>query len=292
MRRAIVVLILLLLTACGDAVPTPGGSAGASTTAEPSVADPSEGALPSASSTSAASEVALAAHPAGSVDGAPLGYLEFLPSGYGSGDAAPLLVFLHGSGEAGDGSAEALSLVDDLGLPRLIRDGDWPDDRPFIVLSPQYGTEAAEGECAFGDDLAEFLAFATEHYEVDPARVYLTGVSCGAIGMWDYLATHGDDLVAAAVPISSHAEWALEKSGCGPLAEVPVWAFNGAEDEVIPVVHIEGPMEQIASCEGAASVEAELTLYPDADHVGAIDRTYDLSAGHDIYAWLLDHAND
>jgi hypothetical protein len=38
----------------------------------------------------------------------------------------------------------------------------------------------------------------------------------------------------------------------------------------------------------------ELTVYPDADHFenDAWTRTYDLSAGHDIYAWLLEHTND
>ena len=35
----------------------------------------------------------------------------------------------------------------------------------------------------------------------------------------------------------------------------------------------------------------ELTVYPDADH-DAWSRTYDLSAGHDIYAWLLEHTNE
>jgi hypothetical protein len=32
----------------------------------------------------------------------------------------------------------------------------------------------------------------------------------------------------------------------------------------------------------------KLTVYPDADH-DSWSRTYDGSAGDDIYAWLLDH---
>ena len=34
--------------------------------------------------------------------------------------------------------------------------------------------------------------------------------------------------------------------------------------------------------------ELELTIYPAADH-DAWTRTYDLSAGNDVYAWLLEH---
>jgi predicted peptidase len=109
--------------------------------------------------------------------------------------------------------------------------------------------------------------------------------------VWDYLAVHGDEVVAAAVPISGHALWALEKAGCAPLASVPVWAFHGAKDDTVPVADVEGQVDQIRACDGAESVEVELTVYPDADH-DAWTRTYDLSAGNDIYAWMLEHRRD
>ena len=222
----------------------------------------------------------------GSVEGAPLGYLEYLPPGYGEGEPRPLLVFLHGGDENGDGSAEALERVDKLGIPELIAAGEWPDDRPFVVLAPQYAPERAE-ECNFADDLAAFLDFATEHYEVDTDRVYLTGISCGAIGLWDYLAVHGNEVVEAAVPISGHAAMSFEAVGCA-LGAVPVWAFHGAKDDIVPTMYIEEPMDQIRACEENAGTDMELTIYPDAGHDAWIP-TYDLSAGNDIYAWLLEH---
>ena len=278
-RAGAVTLLIgtVLLTSCGGA----GGPSG-SAAADPSVAP---------TSSVADATGAQVARALGSIEGAPLGYLEYLPPGYGDGEAAPLLVFLHGGGEYGDGSEAALGAVATNGVPALIRAGLWPDDRPFVVLSPQYGEEAAQGECDIGADLDAFLTFAVEHYEVDRNRVYLTGISCGAIGMWDYLAAHTDEVVAAAVPIAGHAEWALEKTTACDLGRVPVWAFHGALDEVVPVVNIEGPMDQIRACEDPAPAEMELTVYPDADH-DSWSRTYDLSAGHDIYAWLLEHEHD
>lgn len=278
--RSIAWLLVVLLTACS-------GAAQLSVPAESSVEASASNEMPSAAASGGRAVQAL-----GSVEGAPLGYLEYLPAGYVDGEPRPLLVFLHGGGEAGDGSEEALELVDDLGVPQLIAAGDWPDDQPFVVLSPQYGTEPASGDCDIAEDVASFLDFATQQYEVDPDRIYLTGISCGAIGIWDYLAAHGDEVAAAAVPISGHAEWALEEAGCAPLTEVPVWAFHGAQDEIVPPIHIEGPMEQIRACEGADVPDMELTVYPDADHIGAIARTYDLSDGHDIYAWMLEHTAD
>ena len=54
---------------------------------------------------------------------------------------------------------------------------------------------------------------------------------------------------------------------------------------------IEGPIAEIQACEGPDAIELELTVYPNADH-DAWTRTYDLTAGHDIYAWMLEHTNE
>ena len=297
MRRSVrspAVLLMVLLASCGGAVPSADGSADASTEAEPSVAEPSEDASLSASSTSASSETAMEAMPLDSLGGeSPLGFLEYLPPTYAAdGEPSPLLVFLHGAGEAGDGSEDSLELVHDLGIPQTIAAGDWPRDRPFVVLAPQYGTAEANSDCAIADDLSGFLGFALSAYNVDPARVYLTGISCGAIGIWDYLAKNGGEAVAATVTISGHGEWAFEEAGCELAQMPPMWAFHGAEDDTVPVVHIEGPIDRIRACEGTDAAGLELTIYPDADHISAIAQTYDGSAGHDIYAWMLEHTND
>lgn len=293
--RTLAVPLLLLLTACGSAAESSGGFADASTAAKPSAAEPSEPAVPSAASASAAPETGvLTAVPLPDPDdGQEMGYLAYFPPSYEhAGAPSPLLIFLHGSGEAGVGSEASLELVDDLGIPQQVAAGAWPEELPFVILAPQYGLAEANGECEFGDDLAGFIEWAGSTYNVDPARIYLTGVSCGAIGMWDYLATHGGDVVAAAVPISGHALWALEKSGCVPLAEVPIWAFHGAADDVVPVSFVEEQIEEIGACEGADAPEIQLTVYPETGHVEAIAPTYDGSAGHDIYSWLLEHATD
>lgn len=292
--RPLAVLVVLLLTACGAAVQSQDGSAEAPTAAESSAAEPSNAALPSLPSPSAHKGSGLTAVPLGAGDEAqPMGYLSYFPPSYrNDGDPSPLLIFLHGNGEAGIGSAKSLQLVDDLGIPQMLAAGAWPEERPFVILAPQYGLAEANGECDFGDDLARFIEWAGATYNIDHSRVYLTGVSCGAIGMWDYLASHGGEVVAAAVPISGHALWALEESGCAPLAEVPVWAFHGADDDVVPVSFVEEQIEEIGACEAADAPQIELTVYPDTGHVEAIAPTYDGSVGRDIYSWLLEHIND
>ena len=75
-------------------------------------------------------------HPAGTTE-SPLGYAEYLPPSYGDAPS-PLLVFLHGAGESGDGSADALALQAEQAIPRHIVNDGWPDERPFVVLAPQH----------------------------------------------------------------------------------------------------------------------------------------------------------
>lgn len=105
--------------------------------------------------------------------------------------------------------------------------------------------------------------------------------------MSDYLAATTNDIVAAAVPISGHFAWAIEKTGCA-VARVPIWVFHGARDDIVPVGFVEDSIDELRACTDPRPNELELTIYPYADH-DAWTRTYDLSSGHDVYAWLLRH---
>jgi hypothetical protein len=226
------------------------------------------------------------AYPVGSGN-SPLPYLEYLPPGYGDGTPRPLLVFLHGVDEAADGTETSVAKILGLGIPRLIAEGDWPSERPFVVLMPQEPVAKSQ-RCDFGIEIGQFLEYAVDRYEIDEARVYLTGISCGAIGVWDYLASATDGTVAAAVPISGHPRWAMDKAGCA-VARVPIWDFQGALDDIVPVQAVRNAIDELRSCTDPRPSELRLTIYPDADH-DAWTRTYDLSAGNDVYAWLLGHS--
>ena len=213
-------------------------------------------------------------------------YIEYLPRSYGDGSLRPLLLFLHGVDERADGSEASLRRILDLGVPQLIAAGSWPSDRPFVVLMPQEPA-VKSSRCDFGLDVDRFLEFALDRYDIDESRIYLTGISCGAIGVWDYLAEPRNTPVAAAVPISGHPVWAMDKAGCA-LPHVPLWVFHGTLDDTVPVQFVQDKINELRSCTDPAPGELELTIYPDADH-DAWTRTYDLSAGHDIYSWMLEH---
>jgi predicted peptidase len=140
--------------------------------------------------------------------------------------------------------------------------------------------------CTTPDEVHDFIAYAVAHYNVDPKRVYVTGLSCGAFGIWEYLAKyHASVQVAAAVPIAGEGRPAWATVGCD-LESAPIWAFHGALDDVVnPQGSIE-TMTNLAACPGIPANEAQLTVYPDRDH-NSWDPAYSGSEGDDIYSWML-----
>jgi predicted esterase len=226
--------------------------------------------------------------PAGTT-ASPLGYVEYLPPDYADDGDSPLLVFLHGFGESGDGSAEELDLLTATAIPAYIAFDGWPDERPFVVLAPQHDVaDELSPPCFTPEEIRSFLTYAIAAYDVDPSRVYLTGLSCGAIGAWDYLAEHGDDQVAAVVPIAGDGRPAWDAVGC-LLGEVPIWAFHGAADDVVdPQGSIE-PITRLQACTSPPAEDARLTIYPDVGH-DSWTATYAVGADDDIYTWMLGHS--
>ena len=94
-------------------------------------------------------------------------------------------------------------------------------------------------------------------------------------------------LPAAVVPICGNGIDAWNQRGC-LLGNMPMWAFHGDADGTIPVQGSIVPLTGVAACTSPVAADARLTIYPGVGH-DSWTATYNLSAGHDIYAWLLTH---
>ena len=223
------------------------------------------------------------ARPSSSMPGTSAGYYEYVPPHYGNGALYPLLVFRHGVGENGSGTLPELDKVLVHGPPKLIEADEWPEARPFVVLSVQH-TGAG---CPSAQELDDFFAFALENYDIDAKRVYLTGLSCGAIGSWSYMGEHTDELIAAAVPICGDARSAFQTAGCN-LNRIPIWAFHGDMDMSVTLDKAQVPIEALQDCTDPAPTDLTLTIFPGVGH-DSWTMTYK-SDTHDIYAWLLSHS--
>ena len=285
--RLATTLIVLVFVGCSAAAPAPSATAPApSATPTPSTLPTTLASAPPSPSTAPTPILpdGVEIHPADTANGVPLGYISYVPPAAPSGPH-PLLLFLHGSGESGRGTALSLRLLFGTGVTKLLWEHAWPADRPFIVLAPQHDQTVIP--CFTADEIAGFLARAVATYDIDPTRIYVTGVSCGAIGAWDYLGAHTNETVAAMTLFAGDGRRAWAEAGC-QLGLVPIWAFHGELDQNVDPAGSKDPIADLKACTKPKAVDVRLTLFPDGGHV-IWENVYNLRAGDDIYAWMLSH---
>ncbi len=192
------------------------------------------------------------------------------------GERLPLILFLHGDWQdgtdnqsqlagRGNGSYELVDAARDGGIPLVFlapqtTDAYWPPERVMAVVR---------------DALA--------HWPIDPARIYLTGVSDGATGVWDTLKTY-PACFAAGVPMSGMTELA----GLGPIRDIPQWIWHGENDDDTDVeTGYQGAMlgsRAVVRALRAMGGTPRYTEYPGEKHV-IWPRAYAEDA---LLPWLLD----
>jgi predicted peptidase len=197
-----------------------------------------------------------------------LNYLLHLPQRYNKEEDKkwPLVLFLHGAGEIGDN----LEILRVQALPKIIESRE---EFPSIVVSPQCPT-GSSWHNEF-NSLDELLDNILENYEVDSNRIYLTGLSMGGFASWDYAVIH-PDLFAAVIPICGGTSY---PDHLYLIKDVPVWAFHGAKDDIVPIEESQIAVDSLKNFGG----DIRFTVYPNAGH-DAWTETYNNS---EVFEWLL-----
>jgi predicted peptidase len=204
-------------------------------------------------------------------------YLLFLPDGYGADPAKkwPLILFLHGAGERGTD----IWMVAKHGPPKI---DTTATNFPFIVVSPL----CPKGQKWSDDVLLALLDRIESEYPVDTKRVYLTGLSMGGFGTWSLGLSHPEKFAAIA-PICGGGDYITpylaEEEHKAALQSLPVWAFHGGKDPVVP--HEESE-RMVKFLQQIGVKEVKLTIYPDALH-DSWTQTY---ANPELFAWFLQHS--
>ena len=165
-------------------------------------------------------------------------YRLFTPSASGR---LPLVLYLHGSGGAGNDNEKQLGLGNIYGT-RL-----WalPENQarfPCYVVAPQTnrgwvqydGSKVpAEPIPGFGDGnrlALQIVDGLCREFPIDRRRLYVTGQSMGGAGVWNLIANRPAVFAAAAICCAG----ASSDDGTGAV-DVPVWNFHGAADKTVDV---------------------------------------------------------
>lgn len=217
--------------------------------------------------------------------GKPLNYRIYVPADYSEEKSYPLILFLHGAGQAGDDNFSQVKL----GISEPFKNRE-SEIYQCIVLAPQCpgGKKWVDvldwSDCVYSTDsipeskvmaaVVELLKKTMETYSVDADRVYVTGLSMGGYGTWDLLVRHGE-LFAAAIPVCGGADFKKAKL----IKDIPIWTFHGSEDDIVPPAGTEKMVAAIRALNG----NCQYTVCEGQGHV----IWPDVYAREDLFPWLL-----
>ena len=185
-------------------------------------------------------------------------------------EKVPLILYLHGAGAIGDDNITHITTKD---AASFVTE-EMQELHPCYVLAPQLperytaaGESPTDEQSAKGwtdEEVQEALMETIEEIagtngNVDMDRIYITGHSMGALGVWGMIAAY-PDVFAAAVPISG-----LWDGSVDDLVDLPIWIFHGEKDEVVPVDRETILRDRLEELGG----NVRMTIYTDEDFAAA-----------------------
>lgn len=172
----------------------------------------------------------------------------------------PLIVHLHGSGQATPDMAEnTLATLAEVAGPE-----------PILVYPFSPGPWS-------GPAVAELIDLLESAYPIDPERIYVIGFSLGGIGSWT-VALDMPERLAGLVPIGGRSGSPQEAV---LLRHLPIWVINGADD---PTTTPEDAALMVEALRGVGA-QPRFTLLEGQDHGESQEAAYHHPG---LFAWLLE----
>ena len=220
------------------------------------------------------------------------GYYLSLPEHYSeTSKKYPVLLFLHGAGQMGDGASDLRYLLND-GIGKLLREKKLPPsfvsrgkNYSFIVVSPQFSRQPQITE------IAELAGYLSREYRIDERRFYLSGLSLGS-RLASLVAGTFPGAFAAFVPIAGISDHPAMKILSDSMAQhrLPIWAFHNQDD---PMSDVDDMRNFIALVNGfSPTIIPRLTIFDAYGHDAwsrALDPGYKEN-GLNIYEWMLQYS--
>jgi predicted esterase len=207
----------------------------------------------------------------------------------------PFILFMHGAGEVGNNNLSQINF----NIDNLL---DAAKQRGAFVYAPQ--ANGSWGDTTRTNNVMAMIDQALTSYNIDPDRLYVTGLSMGGGGTWDML-NRFEDRFAAGLPICG-----VSPSGTftpSNLVGTPTWAFHARNDTTVSVTTSRTVVNQIvgAASQGLLNLPAtsepfstvlysndqvgiKYTEWPDGEHP-IWYRVYDTP---EVYDWMFSQTLD
>ncbi|AXY77522.1 T9SS C-terminal target domain-containing protein [Paraflavitalea soli] len=220
-----------------------------------------------------------------------IGFYQYTPTNYNANPNTkyPLIIFLHGIGERGNGTTE-LSNILGLGVPGAINSGStmtftWNGKtETFLVLSPQLDRKYGGWQNFY---VEEMINYAKKNLRIDENRIFLTGLSLGGGGVWSYAGASLDNAKKlAAIGVCCGTCQNVNYANLTN-ANLPVWAFHAQDDGTVGVGCTTGAITAINNQNPV--VKPYMTIWPTGQH-WIWGRVYDTEynwQNPNLYEWFL-----
>ncbi len=159
-----------------------------------------------------------------------LPYWIYVPDGYdpATSDPLPLFIYLHSSGNCGTDNSGPSGHPNASALRAVVSSAETPG---FLIVpqttgSWDWGYSATDALW----ELIEDELIGNRGYEIDLDRIYVTGWSLGAVGIFSW-ASDAPDRITAGCPFAGSLYWNQDSvQRATHRASVAMWAFCGAND--------------------------------------------------------------
>jgi dienelactone hydrolase len=221
-----------------------------------------------------------------------IGYLEYLPADYNNNsNKYPVVIFLHGIGERGTNTTDrailetSIQSVDNLGPPKYAKEGT---SFPFILISPQLKNNYSTWPSSY---VMEVIEHVKTYLRIDERQIHVTGLSLGGGGAW--VAAQDETQTFASVAAICGGYNSPSKACLLSAENLPVWAFHGDVDTIVPLSRSVNMVNAINACLPAPNPLAKMTIYEGVAH-DAWARAYKPDHTYhnpNVYEWMMSFTN-
>jgi hypothetical protein len=222
-------------------------------------------------------------------------YYEYLPQGYNPNDTVryPLMVYIHGAGDLGAGTASTMPLMLRSGPPEEISLDSFPSQVTvngktfgFIMIGPQWKVQPSV------TDVNTLINYCLANYKVDTTRIYLTGLSMGGGVTWLYAGNQAAyaNRLAAIVPVCGDVTPDLTRGRIIAASNLPVWATHNDQDPEVPAAYTEQEIAYINEPPAPVPPAMETIFHNNVHDAWTATYSPTLSVNKmNIYQWMLQY---
>ncbi len=182
-----------------------------------------------------------------------------------AGEKLPLVLCFHGAGERGDDNEKHIGYF----VPMWTGENA-TNYRAFFVLPqvPNNQLWASYGWSTKTDEMQpepsqtmsltrKLVDELLKNLPIDPDRIYVTGLSMGGYGTWEFGQRYSD-ITAAIAPVCGGGDPRLAER----IKHIPVWAFHGDKDGVVKVTET----TKVTDALKKAGAQPKVTIYEGVGH--------------------------